>query len=167
MPQYFVHIIVVPEPLSEPDKRISHTSGSSDSHSVSLRSTKRVQVFADFYGGPIKLGKCPLKLFPAPLNVIWLGCSDCSVAFRSYSIWFFGHIQSGTQNHTPQNHDFVIHDYVIPINSPSALTATFVRARPNRSGLQCCNYNGLLYTVTPNNKSLNQSRRSGRNQVES
>jgi len=29
VPQYFFLIIVVPLPLSEPDKRISHTSGSS------------------------------------------------------------------------------------------------------------------------------------------
>ncbi len=36
VPQYFVPITVVPLPLSEPDKRISHTSGSSVSHSVGL-----------------------------------------------------------------------------------------------------------------------------------
>jgi hypothetical protein len=34
VPQYFIHFIVVPRPLSEPDKRISHTSGSSAGHSV-------------------------------------------------------------------------------------------------------------------------------------
>ena len=39
MPQYFVPITVVPLPLSEPDKRLSHTSGSSVSHLVGLRHT--------------------------------------------------------------------------------------------------------------------------------
>ena len=52
VPQYFVHTIVVPLPLSEPDKRISHTSGSSVGHSLVIRSTKRVQVPLDAYVGP-------------------------------------------------------------------------------------------------------------------
>jgi hypothetical protein len=47
VPQYLDPITVVLLPLSEPDKRISHTSGSSVIHSASLLSTKRVQVFAD------------------------------------------------------------------------------------------------------------------------
>ncbi len=64
VPQYSVHITVVPKPLSEPDKRISHTYGSSVSHSVSLHSTTGVQVFADFYGGPVELDKSPFKLVP-------------------------------------------------------------------------------------------------------
>ena len=44
MPQYFVSITVVPLPLSEPDKRLSHTSGSSVSHSVGLCPTYPCQV---------------------------------------------------------------------------------------------------------------------------
>ena len=48
---------VVPRPLTEPDKRISHTSGSSVRHSESLRSTTRVQVYSDFRRGPSDPGK--------------------------------------------------------------------------------------------------------------
>ena len=44
--------------LSEPDKRISHTSGSPAGHSVCLRPTTRVQVFADSHGGPSYIGEC-------------------------------------------------------------------------------------------------------------
>ena len=47
VPQYFVHITVELLSLTEPDKRLSHTSGSSVHHSVRLRPTTRVQVFAD------------------------------------------------------------------------------------------------------------------------
>jgi hypothetical protein len=41
---------VAPRPLTEPDKRLSHTSGSSVRPSVRLRPTTRVQVFADSGG---------------------------------------------------------------------------------------------------------------------
>ena len=51
VPQYWVHITVELLPLTEPDKRLSHTSGSSVHHSVRLRSTIRVQVFADLSVG--------------------------------------------------------------------------------------------------------------------
>ena len=64
MPQYFVPITVVPLPLTEPDKRLSHTSGSSVSHSVGLRSTTRVQVFADTHSGPFRPGQSPLIVLP-------------------------------------------------------------------------------------------------------
>ena len=47
VPQYLVHISVDLLSLTEPDKRLSHTSGSSVGPSVRLRSTTRVQVFAD------------------------------------------------------------------------------------------------------------------------
>ena len=47
VPQYLVHITVELLALTEPDKRLSHTYGSSAHHSVRLRSTIRVQVFAD------------------------------------------------------------------------------------------------------------------------
>ena len=43
---------VAPRSLPEPDKRISHTSGSSVDHSESLRPTTRIQVFADMRFGP-------------------------------------------------------------------------------------------------------------------
>ena len=52
VPQYFFHITVELLALPEPDKRLSHTSGSSACYSVSLRSTAWVQVFADSYLGP-------------------------------------------------------------------------------------------------------------------
>jgi hypothetical protein len=47
VPQDFLHITVGLLALTEPDKRISHTSGSSVSYSANLRSTTRVQAFAD------------------------------------------------------------------------------------------------------------------------
>ncbi len=47
VPQYLVHISVALLPLTEPDKRLSHTSGSSVRPSVRLRPTTRVQVFAN------------------------------------------------------------------------------------------------------------------------
>ena len=58
VPQYLVHTPVELLPLIEPDKRISHTYGSSVSHSASLRSTTRVQVYADSRRGPSNMGKC-------------------------------------------------------------------------------------------------------------
>ena len=67
MPPYFVHIIVVPLPLSEPDKRISHTSGSSVSHSVA---DSQVIHIADVV---IEAGKhqrrFPARLFSYPCQV--------------------------------------------------------------------------------------------------
>ena len=57
VPQYFAHTKVELLPLTEPDTRISHTSGSSVSHSASLRSTTRVQVYSDFRRGPSDPGK--------------------------------------------------------------------------------------------------------------
>jgi len=47
VPQDFLHITVGLLALTEPDKRISHTSGSSVRYSANLRSTTWVQVFAD------------------------------------------------------------------------------------------------------------------------
>ena len=46
VPQYLDRITVVLLPLSEPDKRISHTSGSSVIHSASLHSPLRVRSVA-------------------------------------------------------------------------------------------------------------------------
>lgn len=40
VPRYLVHITVDLLPLTEPDKRLSHTSGSSANHSDSLPATK-------------------------------------------------------------------------------------------------------------------------------
>ena len=57
VPQYLVHTPVELLPLSEPDKRISHTSGSSVSPSASRRSTTRVQVDADTRRGPAHPGQ--------------------------------------------------------------------------------------------------------------
>ena len=62
--QYAVHFTVVPLPLIEPDKRISHTYGSSVSHSVGLRSTTRIQVFADTHMGPVRPGQGLFEGFP-------------------------------------------------------------------------------------------------------
>ena len=64
VPQYFVHIKVVPLPLSEPDKRLSHTSGSSVGHSVCPRPAAWIQVFADANGRPARPGQCPVELLP-------------------------------------------------------------------------------------------------------
>jgi len=47
VPQYLFHVTVDLLALTEPDKRLSHTSGSSVRHSGRLRSTTRVQVFAE------------------------------------------------------------------------------------------------------------------------
>jgi len=45
-------ISVATRPLTEPDKRLSHTSGSSVNRSESLRPTTWIQVFADIRFGP-------------------------------------------------------------------------------------------------------------------
>ena len=50
--QDFLHITVGLLALTEPDKRISHTSGSSVRYSANLRSTTRVQVFVDSWFRP-------------------------------------------------------------------------------------------------------------------
>ena len=72
VPQYFIHISVAPKPLTEPDKRISHTSGSSVSHSVSLRPTTWVQVFADFRDGPVLPGHHPFEHGPVVTSTLAL-----------------------------------------------------------------------------------------------
>ena len=64
VPQDFVHFMVVPLSLTEPDKRISHTSGSSVSHSDGLRPTAWIQVCADMHGGPVRPGQSLLELCP-------------------------------------------------------------------------------------------------------
>ncbi len=64
VPQYLFHITVDLLPLTEPDKRLSHASGSSVRHSVRLRSTTRVQVFADPGSGPFRPGQCLFETFP-------------------------------------------------------------------------------------------------------
>jgi len=64
VPQYLFHITVELLPLSEPDKRLPHTSGSSVRHSVRLRPTKRVQVFADPGLGPVRPGQSLFEPFP-------------------------------------------------------------------------------------------------------
>ena len=53
VPQDFLRITVGLLALTEPDKRISHTSGSSVGHSDSLRPTTRVQVSADPGSRPV------------------------------------------------------------------------------------------------------------------
>jgi hypothetical protein len=62
VPQYLFHVAVDLLSLTEPDKRLSHTSGSSVRPSVRLRSTTRVQVFAKPGFRPVHPGKARLKL---------------------------------------------------------------------------------------------------------
>jgi len=64
VPHYLFHITVELLALSEPDKRLSHTSGSSARYSVSLRSTTWIQVFADSYSGPLNPLQCLVEVFP-------------------------------------------------------------------------------------------------------
>ena len=64
VPQYLVHITVELLSLTEPDKRLSHTSGSSVHHSVRLRPTTRVQVFADTRLWPLHPDQCLDEAFP-------------------------------------------------------------------------------------------------------
>ena len=64
VPQYLFHITVELLALTEPDKRLSHTSGSSVRHSVCLRSTTRVQVFADPDFRPVHPRQCLVESFP-------------------------------------------------------------------------------------------------------
>ena len=64
VPQYFVHITVELLSLTEPDKRLSHTSDSSVHHSVRLRPTTRVQVFADSQARPLHPDQCPGEALP-------------------------------------------------------------------------------------------------------
>ena len=64
VPQYLFHITVELLSLTEPDKRFSHTSGSSVRHSVGLRSTTRVQVFADPGFGPAYPSQSLAEAFP-------------------------------------------------------------------------------------------------------
>ncbi len=56
--------LVVPQSLTEPDKRISHTSGSSVNHSDRLLYTTWIQVFADNRFRPSDVVKCLLEAFP-------------------------------------------------------------------------------------------------------
>ncbi len=64
MPRYLFHIPVVLLPLSEPDKRISHTYGSPVGHSVCLRPTTGIQGFADAPGRPADTGQGLMKRWP-------------------------------------------------------------------------------------------------------
>jgi len=64
VPQYLVRITVVLLSLTEPDKRLSHTSGSSVRLSVRLRPTIGVEVFADPWFRPVHPGQCLVETFP-------------------------------------------------------------------------------------------------------
>jgi len=64
VPQYLVHITVELLPLTEPDKRLSHTSGSSVHPSVRLRSTIRVEVFTDSRLWPLRPDQCLGEALP-------------------------------------------------------------------------------------------------------
>ena len=64
VPQYLFHVPVDLLPLSEPDKRLSHTSGSSASPSVCLRSTTRIQVFAEPGFRPLRPGQSLFEVCP-------------------------------------------------------------------------------------------------------
>ena len=64
MPQYLFHVTVDLLALTEPDKRLSHTSGSSVGHSVRLRSTTRVQVFAEPGFRPLYPGQGLVEALP-------------------------------------------------------------------------------------------------------
>jgi len=64
VPQYLVHITVELLSLTEPDKRLSHTSGSSVHRSVRLRTTTRVQVYADTQARPFHPDQRPGEARP-------------------------------------------------------------------------------------------------------
>ena len=83
MPQYLFHIPVVLLPLPEPDKRISHTYGSSVGHSVCLRPTTRVQAFADAPGRPINAGQGLTKCWPGVCPALTLTVEP----FEQYALY--------------------------------------------------------------------------------
>ena len=58
------YLRLFPDPYTEPDKRISHTSGSSVNLSDCLQTTTRIQVFADNWCGPLNQLEYLLKPFP-------------------------------------------------------------------------------------------------------
>ena len=64
VPHYLIHFAVDLLSLTEPDKRLSHTSGSSVRHSVRLRSTTRVQVFAEPGFRPLHPGQSLFEALP-------------------------------------------------------------------------------------------------------
>jgi len=64
VPHDLIHVAVDLLSLTEPDKRLSHTSGSSVGHSVRLHSTTRVQVFAEPGLRPLHPGQRLLEALP-------------------------------------------------------------------------------------------------------
>ena len=83
VPQYLFHIPVDLLPLSEPDKRLSHTSGSSVSPSVRLRSTTRVQVFAEPGFRPLHTGQGLLEVVPGVCPALALAVKPFEQDFSS------------------------------------------------------------------------------------
>ena len=84
VPHYLFHIAVGLLALTEPDKRLSHTSGSSVDHSVRLRSTTRVQVFAEPGFRPLHPGQGLVEALPGVCPALALAVKpfkqDCSSA---------------------------------------------------------------------------------------
>ena len=64
VPHDLIHVAVDLLSLTEPDKRLSHTSGSSVGPSVRLRPTTRVQVFAAPGLRPLHPSQCLFEAFP-------------------------------------------------------------------------------------------------------
>jgi hypothetical protein len=81
VPQDLVHVPVDLLSLTEPDKRLSHTSGSSVVHSVRLRSTTRVQVFAEPGLRPLHPGQGLSEAFPGVCPTLALAVEP----FKEYS----------------------------------------------------------------------------------
>ena len=64
VPQYLTHVLSCNPAPHRTGQAAFPTSGSSACHSVSLRSTKRVQVFADTHTRPAHPGQCLVELIP-------------------------------------------------------------------------------------------------------
>ncbi len=81
VPQYLFHVAVDLLSLTEPDKRLSHTSGSSVRPSVRLRPTTRVQVFAEPNLRPLHPGQCLFEAFPVVCPALALAVEPFGKAY--------------------------------------------------------------------------------------
>jgi hypothetical protein len=109
VPQYLIHIAVDLLSLTEPDKRLSHTSGSSVRPSVRLRSTTRVQVFAEPGFRPLHPSQGLVEALPGVCPALALAvepfeqdsCSAMDIVGTPFQVIRYGVVAQMAQHSNP------------------------------------------------------------------
>ena len=109
VPHDLVHVSVDLLSLTEPDKRLSHTSGSSVCPSVRLRSTTRVQVFAEPGFRPLHPGQGLAEALPGVCPALALAvepfeqdsCSAMNIVAAPFQVIRYGVVAQMAQHSNP------------------------------------------------------------------